>query len=100
MPPGPYRAGGWRGRSAHEADPALGAKPPALGASRTVSAGSAAGPASLPADRAAASARGIAPVIPHKSNEKDQPAVFAKTLDKAFGHSNGPVEPGCWNGEV
>lgn|GEM_PF-6422276 len=43
-PPGPYRAGGWRGRSAHEADPAVGAKPPALGASRTVSAGSAAGP--------------------------------------------------------
>jgi len=56
MPPGPYRAGGWRGRSAHEADPALGAKPPALGASRTVAAGSAAGPASLPANRAAASA--------------------------------------------
>jgi len=55
---------------------------------------------SLPANRAAASARGIAPVIPHKSNEKDQPAVFAKTLDKAFGHSNGAVGPGCWNGEV
>jgi len=44
--------------------------------------------------------RGIAPLIPHKSNEKDQPAVFAKTLDKAFGHSNRAVGPGCWNGEV
>jgi transposase len=35
------------------------------------------------ANRAAARARGIAPVIPHKSNEKDKPAFFAKTLYKA-----------------
>jgi len=28
-------------------------------------------------------ARGIAPVIPHKSNEKDRPAYFAKVLYKA-----------------
>lgn len=35
------------------------------------------------ANRAAARARGIAPVIPHKSNEKDRPAFFAKTLYKA-----------------
>ena len=35
------------------------------------------------ANRAAARARGIAPVIPHKANEKDQPAFFAKTLYKA-----------------
>lgn len=37
------------------------------------------------ANRAAARARGIAPVIPHKANEKDQPAFFAKTLYKARG---------------
>jgi transposase len=35
------------------------------------------------ANRAAARARGIAPVIPHKDNEKDKPAFFAKTLYKA-----------------
>jgi len=35
------------------------------------------------ANRAAARARGIAPVIPHKANEKDKPAFFAKTLYKA-----------------
>jgi transposase len=35
------------------------------------------------ANRAAARARGIAPVIPHKSNEKGKPAFFAKTLYKA-----------------
>ncbi len=35
------------------------------------------------ANRAAARARGIAPVIPHKSNEKDKPAFFAKFLYKA-----------------
>jgi transposase len=34
-------------------------------------------------NRAAARARGIAPVIPHKSNEKDKPKFFAKTLYKA-----------------
>jgi transposase len=35
------------------------------------------------ANRAAARARGIAPVIPHKINEKDKPAFFAKLLYKA-----------------
>ena len=35
------------------------------------------------ANRAAARARGIAPVIPHKANEKNKPAFFAKTLYKA-----------------
>jgi transposase len=35
------------------------------------------------ANRAAARARGIAPVIPHKANEKDTPTFFAKTLYKA-----------------
>ena len=35
------------------------------------------------ANRAAARARGIAPVIPHKLNEKDKPKFFAKTLYKA-----------------
>lgn len=35
------------------------------------------------ANRAAARARGIAPVIPHKSNEKNKPKFFAKTLYKA-----------------
>ena len=35
------------------------------------------------ANRAAARARGIAPVIPHKTNEKNKPAFFAKTLYKA-----------------
>jgi len=34
-------------------------------------------------NRAAARARGIAPVIPHKANEKDKPKFFAKTLYKA-----------------
>ena len=28
-------------------------------------------------------ARGIAPVIPHKANEKNKPAFFARTLCKA-----------------
>jgi transposase len=35
------------------------------------------------ANRAAARARGIAPVIPHKANEKDRPRFFATTLYKA-----------------
>jgi transposase len=35
--------------------------------------------------RAAARARGIAPVIPHKANEKNLPALFARTLYKARG---------------
>jgi len=35
------------------------------------------------ANRAAARARGIAPVIPHKANEKDKPNFFARTLYKA-----------------
>jgi transposase len=35
------------------------------------------------ANRAAARARGIAPVIPYKANEKDKPAFFAKVLYKA-----------------
>ena len=35
------------------------------------------------ANRAAARARGVAPVIPHKSNEKDKPKFFARTLYKA-----------------
>ncbi|MDF3813154.1 MULTISPECIES: IS5 family transposase [Rhodopseudomonas] len=35
------------------------------------------------ANRAASRARGIAPVIPHKVNEKNKPAFFAKTLYKA-----------------
>jgi transposase len=35
------------------------------------------------ANRAAARARGIAPVIPYKVNEKDKPAFFAKVLYKA-----------------
>jgi transposase len=35
------------------------------------------------ANRDAARARGIAPVIPHKVNEKNKPAFFARTLYKA-----------------
>ena len=35
------------------------------------------------ANRAAARARGIAPVIPYKTNEKEKPAFFAKLLYKA-----------------
>ena len=35
------------------------------------------------ANRAAARARGIAPVIPYKANEKDKRAFFAKVLYKA-----------------
>ena len=35
------------------------------------------------ANREAARARGIAPVIPHKANEKDKSAFFARTLYKA-----------------
>jgi transposase len=37
------------------------------------------------ANRAAARTRGIAPVIPYKANEKNQPTFFAKTLYKARG---------------
>ncbi|MFZ1565416.1 IS5 family transposase [Sphingorhabdus sp.] len=37
------------------------------------------------ANRAAARARGIAPVIPHKANEKNKPAFFAKTIYKGRG---------------
>jgi transposase len=37
------------------------------------------------ANRAAARARGIAPVIPHKANEKNKPTFFARTLYKARG---------------
>jgi transposase len=35
------------------------------------------------ANRQTARARGVAPVIPHKANEKDKPAFFARTLYKA-----------------
>ncbi len=35
------------------------------------------------ANRDAARARSIAPVIPHKANEKNKPAFFARTLYKA-----------------
>ena len=35
------------------------------------------------ANREAARARGIAPVIPHKANQRDKPAFFASTLYKA-----------------
>ncbi|QGN00058.1 transposase [Methylocystis parvus] len=35
------------------------------------------------ANREAARRRGIAPVIPHKANEKNRPAFFARTLYKA-----------------
>ena len=35
------------------------------------------------ANRDAARARGIAPVIPHKANERDKPAFFARILYKA-----------------
>jgi transposase len=35
------------------------------------------------ANREAARKRGIAPVIPHKANEKNKPAFFAKILYKA-----------------
>ena len=35
------------------------------------------------ANRTAARKRGIAPVIPHKANERDKPAFFPKTLYKA-----------------
>jgi Transposase DDE domain len=35
------------------------------------------------ANRDAARARGIAPVIPHKANENNRPAFFARTLYKA-----------------
>jgi len=35
------------------------------------------------ANRDAARARGIAPVIPYKANERDKPAFFARTLYKA-----------------
>lgn len=37
------------------------------------------------ANRDTARARGIVPVIPHKSNEKNQPKIFAKTLYKSRG---------------
>jgi hypothetical protein len=39
--------------------------------------------ASRKADRAAARARGIAPVIPLKAHEKNKPAFFAQTLYQA-----------------
>ena len=42
------------------------------------------------ANRDLARARGIVPVIPYKSNEKNQPKVFAKTLYK----SRGRIEQG------
>jgi transposase len=35
------------------------------------------------ANREAARERGVAPVIPHKANERDKPAFFARTLYKA-----------------
>jgi hypothetical protein len=35
------------------------------------------------ANRATARARGTVPVIPHKANEKNKPAFFARTLYKA-----------------
>ena len=35
------------------------------------------------ANRSLARSRGIAPVIPHKDNEKNKPAFFARTLYKA-----------------
>ncbi len=35
------------------------------------------------ANRDAARARGVAPVIPHKANEKNKPAFFARTFYKA-----------------
>ena len=35
------------------------------------------------ANRQTARARGVAPVIPHKANEKNKPAFFARTLYKA-----------------
>lgn len=41
------------------------------------------------ANRAAARARGIAPVIPYKANEKDKPAFFAKVLYKAHPYRTG-----------
>jgi len=34
-------------------------------------------------NRATARSRGVAPVIPHKANEKNKPAFFARTLYKA-----------------
>ncbi|PZR71927.1 MAG: hypothetical protein DI537_47925 [Stutzerimonas stutzeri] len=45
------------------------------------------------ANRAMARARGIAPVIPHKDNEKDKPAFFARTLYKARPHRTGHRRP-------
>jgi transposase len=41
------------------------------------------------ANRDAARARGVAPVIPHKANEKGKPAFFARTLYKARAHRAG-----------
>jgi len=41
------------------------------------------------ANRDAARARGIAPVIPRKANEKNKPAFFARTLYKARAHRAG-----------
>ena len=40
------------------------------------------------ANRDAARVRGIAPVIPHKANERDKPAFFARTLYKPAGASS------------
>jgi transposase len=42
------------------------------------------------ANRDAARARGVAPVIPHKTNEKNKPAFFARSLYKARAR----IEPG------
>ncbi len=54
------------------------------------------------ANRAAARARGIAQVIPHKANEKDKPAFFARLLYKGRsppGHHSGCRRaPGCGRG--
>ena len=43
-------------------------------------------------NRDAARARGIAPVIPHKANEKNKPAFFARILYKARAR----IEQGVW----
>jgi len=42
------------------------------------------------ANRDAARARGVAPVIPHRTNEKNKPAFFARSLYKARAR----IEPG------
>ena len=40
--------------------------------------------------------RGIAPVIPHKANEKNKPAFFARVLYKARGR----IEQGVWTAQA